>query len=213
MPSYIRSLCEGIITLREAISTFNPCGILTTNRNAPGRSRGSRNSAEARRLPINAEVQAYLGSGVRRLAERPKRERTLSGLMEMLAMHSRQTELNAKAGRIDAQGISHPDRRLEELVGLHHQVRTALKPYTTAGEYGWLLDAHDDALQTGPLHTFEQRPVTRYVFHRLEQRFSTDTPTWLPNDEAAITWALPDFEKKGKQWLMTTAKKNVSLGV
>jgi type IV secretion system protein TrbE len=54
--------------------------------------------------------------------------------------------------------------------------------------------------------------VTRYVFHRLEQRFSTDTPTWLPNDEAAITWALPDFEKKGKQWLMTTAKKNVSLG-
>jgi type IV secretion system protein VirB4 len=173
-------------------------------------------------VPITGEVQAYLGAGCRRLAERPKSERTLTTLMGLLSDHSRQVDLSAKAGRHDAQGIAHPDQRLEALGSLQRQVQTALRPFTTAGDYGWLLDANTDDLQEGSLHTFEQHalltmpmlvgPVTRYIFHRLEQRFSTDTPTWLPNDEAAITWALPDFEKKGKEWMMTTAKKNVSLG-
>jgi type IV secretion system protein VirB4 len=173
-------------------------------------------------VPITGEVQAYLGTGCRRLAERPKSERTLTTLMGLLSDHSRQVDLSAKAGRHDAQGIAHPDQRLEALGSLQRQVQIALQPFTQAGDYGWLLDANHDDLQEGPLHTFEQRalltmprlvgPVTRYIFHRLEQRFSTDTPTWLPNDEAAITWALPDFQAKGKEWMMTTAKKSVSLG-
>jgi type IV secretion system protein VirB4 len=89
------------------------------------------------------------------------------------------------------------------LVATHHAVRLALKPYTTEGEYGWLFDAEHDDLAQGPLHTFEQRtlyalkrlvkPVTSYVFQQVEQRFSTDIPTLLPMDEAAITAALPAY--------------------
>lgn len=173
-------------------------------------------------VPERVEVQQYIGAGLRELAKRPPQQRTLSTLITLMADHSRQVELQAKAGRIDAQGISHADRRLEDLVSAHVAVRNVLKIYAKGGTYGWLLDADHDDLQDGPLHTFEQRallqmpdlvgPVTSYLFHRLEQRFSTDTPTYIPTDEAAITWALPDFEKKGKEWLMTTAKKSVSLG-
>ena len=54
--------------------------------------------------------------------------------------------------------------------------------------------------------------MTSYVFHQIEQRFSTATPTWLPMDEAAITAVLPAYADKYDEWLMTTRKKSVALG-
>jgi len=171
--------------------------------------------------PVTGEVQAYLASTLGRLAEQPPSARTLSALLVCMAQQSTDTDRRAK-GRADVQGIARADTRLEALVAIQHAVRMALKPYTSAGEYGWLLDADHDDLQDGPIHTFEQRllltlprlvgPVTRYLFHRVEQRFSTETPTLLPMDEAALTWALPAYEDQGKRWMMTTAKKGVSLG-
>ena len=75
---------------------------------------------------------------------------------------------------------------------------------------------------TERLITFEQRtlltltqaisPVMRAVFHRLEGRFDTRTPTLLTDGEFAVLAAIPDFAQQGKEWLMTRAKKNVSLG-
>jgi type IV secretory pathway VirB4 component len=81
----------------------------------------------------------------------------------------------------------------------------------------------DDLSQaTARLITFEQRtllglpkligPTTRAIFHRLEGRFDTRTLTLLPMDEFAIMAAIPDFANQGKEWFMTRAKKNVSLG-
>jgi type IV secretion system protein TrbE len=85
-----------------------------------------------------------------------------------------------------------------------------------------ILDTDHDDLQEGPLHTFEQKslltmprfvgPTISYVFHRLEQRFDTRRPMLIPMDDAAITWAIPDYQENGKKWLTTTAKRNVSLG-
>jgi type IV secretion system protein VirB4 len=168
------------------------------------------------------EVVAYLSSTLVKLAQEPVRQRTLSTLVTIMAAQSREVDLRAHAGRIGADGMSRPDQRLEGLVATHHAVRLALKPYTTEGEYGWLFDADHDDLAQGPLHTFEQRtlytlkrlvqPVTSYVFQQVEQRFSTDIPTLLPMDEAAITAALPAYADKYDEWLMTTRKKSVSLG-
>jgi type IV secretion system protein VirB4 len=170
----------------------------------------------------NGEVVAYLSSTLAKLAQEPVRKRTISTLMTIMAAQSRELDLRAHAGRIGADGMSRPDQRLEGLVATHHAVRMALKPYTSEGEYGWLFDADHDDLAEGPLHTFEQRtlytlkrlvkPVTSYVFHHLEQRFSTETPTLMAMDEAAITAALPAYADKYDEWLMVTRKKSVSLG-
>ena len=55
-------------------------------------------------------------------------------------------------------------------------------------------------------------PVTNLLFHRLEQRFDTRRPMLVIMDDAAVAWALPDYQENGKKWMVTTAKKNVSLG-
>jgi len=101
-------------------------------------------------------------------------------------------------------------------------VRNVLREYTAEGAHGGLLDASADGLGEGWLHTFEQKtlltmprlvgPVTNLLFHRMEQRFDTRRPMLVIMDDAAVTWALPDYEENGKKWMVTTAKKNVSLG-
>jgi type IV secretion system protein VirB4 len=172
-------------------------------------------------VPITGEAQAYVASTLRRLAEEPPHLRTIQQLLTIMAAQTRQTDLKAQSGHIDSAGIAHPDHRLQSLVAMHHSVRQALRPYSRDGEYGWLLDSDRDDIQENTLQVFEQRALltmprlvgatSRYIFHRLEQRFSTDHPTLLLMDDAAVTWAMPDFEQRGKRWLMTTAKKSVSL--
>ena len=103
-------------------------------------------------------------------------------------------------------------------------IRT-LEPFLTGGRLGHVLDhAYDDlADSTEQFMTFEQRtllnlpdlvgPTLSAIFHRLEKRFSTLTPSLIPMDEWAVTSAIPDIAKNGKEWLMTRAKKRVSLGM
>ena len=63
-----------------------------------------------------------------------------------------------------------------------------------------------------------------YVFPEIERQMRTDAPMFLLLDDAAVTWLTPqqgasdqqDIRKKlelrCRDWLMTTRKKNVSLG-
>jgi type IV secretory pathway VirB4 component len=173
-------------------------------------------------LPTHAAVQSYLGSNLAKLAALPPADRTLSRLITLMADGSRATELKANAGRIDAQGISHPDQELRALVVLHTEVRSVLKRFTVGGEYGGIFDGHEDTFDANPVQTFETRallqrprllgPVLRYVLTQLELQMSTDAPMLLLLDDAAIQWAVPKLEATSKEWLMTTRKKSVSLG-
>jgi len=167
-------------------------------------------------------VQTYLSSALQKVRPLPVRQRTLSALLAAMVQQTNTVDINASAGRRGADGTAQPDTRLQAIVMEHYNAQMALLPFTTQGEYGWLFDADHDDLAEGPLHTFEQRqlltvrrlikPVTSYVFQQIEQRFSTETPTWLPMDEAAITAALPAYAEKYDEWLMTTRKKGVALG-
>jgi type IV secretion system protein TrbE len=175
------------------------------------------------KLPITGSLQAYLQLGLERLAQNPKRLRTLTELELILTAHSRQTEVSASK-RTALQ---------EKLLTEHMEIRQTIHPLTKAGAHGNLLDSDHDDLQQGSLHVFEQEvlltlshfvgPVTRYLFHAVQERFSTDTPTWLPMDEAAIAWIVPEegetsryklstYGEQGREWMMTTRKRGVSLG-
>jgi type IV secretion system protein VirB4 len=177
---------------------------------------------EEYRVPTTPHAQAYLGSNLLKLAMLPPAQRTLSRLVTLMAEGSRDTELKANAGRIDAQGISHPDMDLRALVVLQTEIRTVLKRFSDGGEYGGIFDATDDAFDANPIQTFELRallqrprllgPVLRYVLMQLELQMRTDAPMLLVLDDAAIPWAVPKIEEKSKEWMMTTRKKSVSLG-
>jgi type IV secretion system protein VirB4 len=170
----------------------------------------------------SAEMQLFVGSTLARLAQQPPAQRTISTLLTVMAEQSSETNRRASAGRVDAQGISRPDTRLEALVSEQHLVRVVLKHYSREGEYGWLLDSDQDALQEGPVHTFELRTlltlprvapaVLDYVFHTFETRlFSTERPTLLTIGDAALPLAIPRFQDKAREYMMTLRKKSVSL--
>jgi type IV secretory pathway VirB4 component len=173
------------------------------------------------RMTITGSLQAYLQLGLDRLAKNPAPKRTLTELELILTAQSRQTEVSASK-RTALQ---------ETLLTEHMAIRQVIHGLTRGTAHGNLLDSDHDDLQEGYLHVFEQEdllklthlvgPVTRYLFHAVEERFSTDTPTWLPMDEAAIAWIVPgisgghelsDYGEQGREWMMTTRKRGVSLG-
>src|SRR5262249_950526 len=104
---------------------------------------------------------------------------------------------------------------------LSHIVR-ALSEFTRGHLHGHFLDADHDDIRQAPIQTFEQesllrtprmvKPVVSHVFHELELGFDTSHPTLLLMDDAAVAWVLPDYEEKGKEWMVTKAKKGVSMG-
>ncbi len=157
-------------------------------------------------------VTAYLDTGLDKLAALPASQRTMTQLWYAL---------KAQSNRVNVAPTKRPEWQ-EHILALHLQVLQALEPFTAGGKFGHLLDADHDNIQDGPIQTFEQEtlltmpaavtPVMSYVFHRLEERFDTSHPTLLLMDDAAVTWALPDYEEKGKEWIVTKAKKGVSMG-
>ena len=104
-----------------------------------------------------------------------------------------------------------------DLVGLHNKVRNALAPFK-----GGALDGTRDTLADGPFHTFEMakllefprlaKAVLKYIDHAVEARFSTDRPTFMPMDEAAMLLVLPTVKEQWNDLLMEARKKSVSLG-
>ena len=185
-------------------------------------------------IPLSAGTHAFLSAGLTKLAALPPGERTLSRLLVSMADHTRHVEMRASSGRIDAQGISHPDMDLKALAVLQLSIRQTLHQFALGGEYDGIFDGNVDVLGQHPVQTFELRsllqrprlvgPVLGYVFPEIERQMRTDAPMFLLLDDAAVTWLTPpqgasdqqDIRKKlelrCRDWLMTTRKKNVSLG-
>ena len=171
---------------------------------------------------VTAPVQAHLGANVQKLARYPLAQRTLSQLLTLMADGARETELKAKAGRIDAQGISHPDLELRGLVQQWQEVRWVLQRFADGGEYDGLFDGTDEDFDDHPVQTFElhdllQRPrllgpILRYVLPQVDLQMTTDRPMLLLFDDAAIPWEVPKIRQESKDWMRTTRKKSVSLG-
>jgi type IV secretion system protein VirB4 len=185
-------------------------------------------------VPRDAITIGTVGSTLEALAERPKGDWTLSAYLGLMAQRSRESELHAKAGRIDGQGIAHQDPQLMDLVRRRGLIHQTLKMFTVGGEYDGLFDATQDDLTAHPVQTFEMRhllgrasilaPVLRYVFLHVEQQMSTAAPMFLALDDAAVAWMADSMsqatsgmsgqrrEEKVQSYLQTTAKKAVSVG-
>jgi len=171
---------------------------------------------------VTAPVQAHIGANITKLALYPVHERTLSTLLKLMADGTRETELKARAGRIDAQGISHPDMELRRLIEQWQEVRWVLQRFADGGEYDGLFDGTEEDFDDNPVQTFELRdllaqsrllgPVLRYVLPQVELQMSTDHPMWLMFDDAALPWEVPQIRKDSKGWMRTARKKGVSLG-
>ena len=115
--------------------------------------------------------------------------------------------MSASSGRIDAQGISHPDMDLKALAVLQLSIRQMLHQFALGGEYDGIFDGNVDVLGQHPVQTFELRsllqrprlvgPVLGYVFPEIERQMRTDAPMFLLLDDAAVTWLTPEQGARG----------------
>jgi type IV secretory pathway VirB4 component len=168
-------------------------------------------------------LNSYIDAGLDALAQAPTQKRTLTEFRYVLKAQTNRLNVSPNRER-RADGTAVRPRWQEELLSVHAEVQDALEPFITGSRLGHVLDHDMDDLsqETARLITIEQKtllplpklisPTLSAIFHRLEARFDTRTPTLLPMDEFAILAAIPDFAEQGKAWLMTRAKKNVSLG-
>ena len=101
-------------------------------------------------VPLTAGTHAFLSAGLSRLAMLPAHERTLSRLLVGMADHTRHVEMSANSGRIDAQGISHPDMDLKALAVLQLRIRQTLHQFALGGEYDGIFDGTVDVLGQHP---------------------------------------------------------------
>ena len=108
-------------------------------------------------------------------------------------------------------------------VGLlqHKESKEALTQYTNNGAYGRFFDADEDQLSSSDWQSFEAEallgtkavivPVLMYLFHRLEQRFSSGRPTLLMLDEVWAVLCISEFADQFREWLKVLRKKNVAV--
>lgn len=147
------------------------------------------------KVTVTPEVKEAIWSALTNLATAPAEERTLTGLSVLV-------QANA--------------------------LKAALQPYTLDGPFGRLLDAAEDRLALSDVQCFETEelmheagvvlPVLTYLFHRLEDRFgslsptgSGSRPTLLILDEAWVYLDNPLFAARIREWLKVLRKKNVSV--
>lgn len=97
-------------------------------------------------------------------------------------------------------------------------IREALKPYTTDGAMGCLLDAHRDGLEFSSFTVFEVEdllnlgdkyvlPVLLYLFRRIEKSLKGQ-PAAIVLDEAWLMLGHPVFRAKIREWLKVLRKAN-----
>ena len=147
------------------------------------------------KVVLTPEVKETIWSALGNLASAPPPERTITGLSVVLQSNA---------------------------------LRSALDPYTLEGPYGVLLDAEEDELALADVQCFEMEelmqeagavlPVLTYLFHRLEARFgslsptgSGSRPTLLVLDEAWLFLDNPLFAGRIRDWLKTLRKRNVAV--
>jgi type IV secretion system protein TrbE len=173
-------------------------------------------------VPVTAQVQAYLGNHVAKLAAYPPGERTFTQYLRLLQEGARKTEEKALKGTTDAMGVAHVDQRLRDLIDEWMKVRWVLQRFADGGEYDGLFDGTEADFDDHPVQTFELRdllqrprllgPMLRYVLPQIELQMTTDRPMLLLFDDAAIPWEVPRIRQESKDWMRTTRKKAVSLG-
>lgn len=170
--------------------------------------------AGANVLEEDGMLQMALAGALRQLGQVTTQAvhlRTLSGLLTIIADQNRETELNSKR-----------NDDLKPIVAMRKKIRNAILPYTrSGGDYGWLLDGEADTLRDGNIHTFElgslleiprfAKPVLTHLHAEVERHFSTEKPTRMPMDEAAILLMMPANAELWEERLQTTRKKGVSL--
>jgi type IV secretion system protein VirB4 len=185
-------------------------------------------------------AQQYLAGGLRKLAQRPAHERTFTGLLQVFAEPppGQMSAFNRSRVKIDGTGVAHLDTTLSELDRVQQEVRWVLKRFAEGGEYHGIFDGSEDTLPAHPVQTFELRdlvtqtrligPVMRYVMMEVREQMATTHPMFLLLDDAAIAWLAPkadmrrqtalppgrqSMEETADDWMQTTAKKGVSLGI
>lgn len=136
---------------------------------------------------LTPQTKETVWSALTSLATAPVEERTLTGLSVLLQSNA---------------------------------LKSALQSYTLEGPFGRVLDAAEDMLALDDVQCFETEgllhharvvlPVLRYLFHRLESRF-TGKPTLLILDEAWVYLDNPAFAARIREWLKVLRKKNVSV--
>src|SRR6266542_6163428 len=117
-----------------------------------------------------------------------------------------------------------PSRTMTDLVHTlqDQELREALAHYTLSGPLGHLLDAQTEDLGQGRLQVFEMShlmalgqkhlvPILLYLFHRVEQRLETGTPSLVIVEEAWITALHSLFGTTLESWLRTLRKKNAAV--
>jgi type IV secretion system protein VirB4 len=140
----------------------------------------------------------------------------------MLALNGLQTtpaqrnEIGNAVVNLHASG----GRTLSELVLTiqDEEIREALKPYTTDGAMGYLLDASEDGLALSDFTVFEIEdllnlgdkyvlPVLLYLFRRIEKSLRGQ-PAAIILDEAWLMLGHPVFRAKIREWLKVLRKAN-----
>jgi len=142
----------------------------------------------AEQLQCDSEIKQHAWAALCSLASAPQEQRTLTGF-SVLVQNTR--------------------------------IRDVLKPFSISGPYGNLLDAHSDDLAFGRVQCFEMEHlmdmpqvvphVLDYLFHRIEQRLSSDIPTLIILDEAWRYLDSPVFAGRLRQWLKELRRSNASL--
>jgi type IV secretion system protein TrbE len=185
-------------------------------------------------------VQKYLSGALAKLAKRPVEERTFSGLLRVFAEPppGQQSAFQRNRIKVDGGGVAHLDTTLSELDKVQQEVRWVLQKFADGGDYDGVFDGTEDPLVAHPVQTFELRdlvkqsrligPVMRYVMFEVREQMATTHPMFLLLDDAAIAWLAPKtdprrasaiapgrqtMEEQADDWLQTTAKKSVSLGI
>jgi len=138
---------------------------------------------------VTPEKKTSIWQAIQSLAKSPKDERTLTALRTLIN-----------------------DTAMKEVI----------RVYTHEGTYGKLLDSDRDTLQYGRWQVFEMgalmanypkavMPTLTYLFHKLERRFSANTPTLLPIDEGWLFLDSPVFGPRLREWLKTLRRFKVYL--
>lgn len=147
--------------------------------------------AELQGAAMNAELRESLRTALGVVAGLPRPMRTITSLLYQL---------------------QDPTRELER----------ALEPYAASGPYGGMFDAASEEHERARVETTElfhvralgdklSVPVMTYRFHRLQERFRADVPSFLWVDEAWTMLMHGRFGRQFAEWSVELRKYNVWL--
>ncbi|HEX7240313.1 MAG TPA: hypothetical protein VF263_08620 [Longimicrobiaceae bacterium] len=147
--------------------------------------------AELQGAVMNAELRECLRTALEAVAGLPRPMRTITSLLYQLQDRTKELE-------------------------------RALEPYAASGPYGGMFDATTEEHERARVETTEMFhvrglgdklsvPVMTYRFHRLQERFRADVPSFLWVDEAWTMLMHSRFGRQFAEWSVELRKYNVWL--